>query len=184
MKTSFVFLADGFEEIEALATIDVMRRAGMPVVTVSINPTPQVTGAHGVPVLADALITACDLSDAEWLICPGGMPGASNLAACQSLTDALVDQYRRGGNVAAICASPAIVFAPLGLLNGRNGTCYPGMSVEGCGVKWNETAMVVVDENVITGRGPAAACQFGLTIVSQSLGADAAKQVAEGMLIA
>ena len=93
MKTSFVFLADGFEEIEALATIDVMRRAGMPVVTVSINPTPQVTGAHGVPVLADALITACDLSDAEWLICPGGMPGASNLAACQPLTDALVDQY-------------------------------------------------------------------------------------------
>lgn len=183
MNTSFVFLADGFEEIEALATIDVMRRAGMPVVTVSINPTLQVTGAHGVPVTADALIDQCDLTQAEWLICPGGMPGASNLAACLPLTEALVAQNRKGGNVAAICASPAIVLAPLGIINGRDAVCYPGMEVE-CGAKWAATAMVVVDANVVTGRGPAAACEFGLTIVRQSLGADAAMQVAQGMLIA
>ncbi len=183
MKTSFVFLADGFEEIEALATIDVMRRAGMPVVTVSINPTPQVTGAHGVPVLADALIADCDLADAEWLICPGGMPGATNLAVCRPLTNALVAQNRAGGKLAAICASPAIVLAPLGIITGRDAVCYPGMEVD-CGAKWAATAMVVVDDNVVTGRGPAAACEFGLTIVRQTLGADAALQVAEGMLIA
>ncbi len=184
MKTSFVFLADGFEEIEALATVDVMRRAGMPVVTVSINATLQVTGAHGVPVFADALIGDCDLSDAEWLVCPGGMPGASNLAACQPLTDALVEHNRRGGYVAAICASPAIVLAPLGIIRGRDAVCYPGMAVDGCGVNWCEPSMVVVDANVVTGRGPAAACEFALTIVRQSLGAQASADVAQGMLIA
>lgn len=183
MKSSFVFFADGFEEIEALATVDVMRRAGMQVITVSINPTLQVTGAHGVVVEADALIADCDLTNAEWLICPGGMPGASNLSACKPLTDALVAQHARGGNIAAICASPAIVLAPLGVINGRNATCYPGMSVDGCGVTWND-AMVVVDGNVVTGRGPAAACEFGLTIVRQTLGAEASLEVAVGMLIA
>lgn len=82
MKQSYLFLADGFEEIEALTTVDVMRRAGMPVVTVSITSSAMVTGAHQVAVKADALIANVDLGHAEWLICPGCMPGASNLAAC------------------------------------------------------------------------------------------------------
>lgn len=183
MKTSFVFLADGFEEVEALATVDVMRRAGMPVVTVSVNPTLQVNGAHGVVVCADALLADCDLTQAEWLVCPGGMPGATNLASCKALTDALVAHNARGGWVAAICASPAVVLAPLGILRGRDAVCYPGMVVEGCGVNWCEPSMVVVDANVVTGRGPAAAFDFGLAIVRQSLGAQTSLEVAQGMLI-
>lgn len=183
MKTSFVFLADGFEEIEALATVDVMRRAGMPVITVSINATLQVTGAHGVVVMADALVDDCDMANAEWLICPGGMPGATHLAACEPLCRALVEQNRCGGHLAAICASPAIVLAPLGIINNRDAVCYPGMAVEGYGVNWCEPKMVVVDGNVVTGRGPAAAYEFGLTIVAQSMGTQVANEVATGMLI-
>ena len=106
MNTSFVFLANGFEEVEALTTIDIMRRAGMEVVTVSINDTLEAEGAHGVTVKADALISEVNLNNAEWLICPGGMPGASNLAACKPLTNALIAQNSKGGKIAAICASP------------------------------------------------------------------------------
>ena len=120
MNTSFVFLANGFEEVEALTTIDIMRRAGMEVVTVSINDTLEAEGAHGVTVKADALISEVNLNNAEWLICPGGMPGASNLAACKPLTNALIAQNSKGGKIAAICASPSVIFGPLGLLEGKH----------------------------------------------------------------
>ena len=119
MNTTFVFLADGFEEIEALTCIDVLRRAGMPVTTVSINPCLEVTGAHGVTVLADSLFGDSDYEGAEWLVLPGGIPGAPNLAACEPLCDLLTAQDERGGKVAAICASPAVGLAPLGLLQDR-----------------------------------------------------------------
>ncbi len=125
MNTSFVFLANGFEEVEALTTIDIMRRAGMEVVTVSINDTLEAEGAHGVTVKADALISEVNLNNAEWLICPGGMPGASNLAACKPLTNALIAQNSKGGKIAAICASPSVIFGPLGLLEGKHAVCYP-----------------------------------------------------------
>ncbi|MCQ2288492.1 MAG: DJ-1/PfpI family protein [Muribaculaceae bacterium] len=179
---NYVFFADGFEEIEALATVDVMRRAGMDVTLVSINATTQVTGAHGVKVEADALMEDVDAEQAEWLVLPGGMPGATNLMACEPLTSMLVAHHKAGGKVAAICASPAIVFAPLGILEGRNATCYPGMEAEGCGVNW-QNDMVVVDGNVVTGRGPAAACSFGFTIAAMSQGIDQAEAVAQGMLL-
>lgn len=182
MKKSFVFFADGFEEVEALSTVDIMRRAGMDVVTVSINPGLEARGAHGVTVKADALIGDVDLSDAEWLICPGGMPGASNLAACPTLTDALVAQDAKGGKIAAICASPSVIFGPLGLLEGKRAVCYPGMEagMEGA-IAGSEP--VATDGNIVTGNGPAAANEFGLTIVRESVGAEAARQVAEGMLL-
>lgn len=179
---NYVFLANGFEEIEALATVDVMRRAGMKVTTVSINPTKEVTAAHGVTVLADALLVDVDTTKAEWLILPGGMPGATNLMECEPLTDMLVNHNKNGGKLAAICASPAVVFAPLGIINGKNATCYPGMEVDGCGVNW-QSDMVVVDGNVVTGRGPAAACSFGFAIVAISNGVECANEVAQGMLL-
>ena len=181
MKTSFIFLADGFEEVEALTSIDVMRRAGMPVTTVSINPGLEVIGAHGVTVLADSLYGDNDYSDAEWLVLPGGVPGAPNLAAHEALCDELVAQDERGGKVAAICASPAVVLAPLGILAGRNAVCYPGMEADVEGVNWCDGA-VAVDRNVVTGNGPAAAAPFALTMVTQSLGRDQADAVASGML--
>lgn len=179
---NFVFLADGFEEVEALTSVDVLRRAGMPVTTVSINPGLEVTGAHGVTVMADSLYSDNDYSAAEWLILPGGIPGAPNLAACEPLCDLLVAHEEAGGRVAAICASPAVVLGPLGLLADRNAVCYPGLEETVEGVDWGR-APVAVDGPVVTGNGPAAAAAFALTIVAQSIGRDRAAQVASDMLL-
>ena len=181
-KTSFVFLADGFEEVEALTCIDVMRRAGMPVTTVSINPGLEVTGAHGVTVLADSLLDDNAYDDAEWLVLPGGIPGAPNLAACEPLCDLLLAQDERGAGVAAICASPAVVLAPLGILQDREAVCYPTMEQGIEGVHWSQ-APVAVDGHVVTGNGPAAAAPFALTLVALSMGQAVADQVAAGMLL-
>lgn len=183
MKTSFLFLAQGFEEIEALSTVDILRRAGMKVLTVSISSSPQVTGAHGVPVIADTVIDRVDLNEAEWLILPGGMPGAGNLAACKPLCDALIEQNRQGRNLAAICASPAIVLGPLGLLEGREAVCYPGMEQGLKGAKVEYSKPVAIDCNIITGNGPSAANPFALAIVSHTVGEHKAREVAEGMLL-
>ncbi len=182
MNTSFVFLAEGFEEIEALSVVDILRRASMPVVTVSIGPSLEVKGAHGVTVVADTLFNEAQYASAQWLILPGGMPGATNLAAHQVLNEMLVEQNKRGGGVAAICASPAVVLGPLGLLSGRDAVCYPGMERLVSGVRWG-VKPVAVDDNIVTGNGPSAASTFALTIVAQTLGREASLEVAEGMLI-
>lgn len=186
MKTSYLFLAEGFEETEALGTLDVMRRAGLTVNTVSINSTREVTSSHGVTVVADTVIADINPTpaDTEWLICPGGMPGAVNLYQCAKVADLLAAQYAAGAHVAAICASPAVVFAPLGILENRRATCYPGMEEL---INSRGTVMtgegVVVDGNVITGRGPAYTFAFGLAIVAETLGQEAADTVAAGMLL-
>lgn len=180
MKRSLLFLADGFEEIEALATVDIMRRAGMDVKTVSIKNELTVTGAHGVTVIADAIISETDLTDAEWLILPGGMPGATNLSECEPLNEALKAQAV-SGKIAAICASPAVVLAPLGILNGKEATCYPGFEAQ-CENAIMTGDQVVALENLITANGPAAAARFALAIVANSMGNSVAKQVSDGML--
>ena len=124
MKESFVFLAAGFEEIEALTVIDVMRRAGINVQTVSITSALQVRGAHGVVVNADLLFDNTLFSEPEWLVLPGGMPGASNLYEFGPLQGLLKSQMESpNGRIAAICASPAVVLGQLGLLNGEKATC-------------------------------------------------------------
>lgn len=183
MQKSYIFLADGFEEIEALAPLDILRRAGMPVITVSISDSLTVTGAHGARVEADALFTDNDMSAAEWLILPGGMPGASNLAACKPLTDLLVAQAARGGKIAAICASPALVLAPLGILNGINATCYPGMATNSKLIGWREDEPVVSTNRVITAHGPGASMLFGLTIAAISTGKAHAHEIGEAMMV-
>ncbi len=182
MKKSFVFLADGFEEIEAISPIDIMRRAGMEVITVSIYDHHTVVGAHGVPVTADTIISEIDCTDADWLICPGGLPGAQYLHESAILNDILLNHYNAGGNIAAICASPALVLAPLGIIDNRFATCYPGME-EFCSNATMKDSYVVTDNNVTTGQGPAAATEFGLKIVEISLGKEVAESVASGMLI-
>lgn len=182
MKHSYLFLAPGFEEIEALATVDVLRRAEMTVITVAVTDgTKTVTGAHGVKVEADLHIKDADLSNAEWLICPGGMPGAANLAASPEVSAALTAQFKKGGKIAAICASPALVLEPLGILAGREATCYPGM--EGYIVTGKpQEAPVVAHANLITGNGPASTLRFALAIVRNSKGEDIAEQVGAAML--
>lgn len=182
MKTSFLFLAAGFEEIEALTAVDVLRRAGMPVKTVSITHSLQVTGAHGITVAADVLYDNTLFDDPLWLILPGGMPGAENLYDYAPLQGLLERQAKSSeGKIAAICASPAVVLGQLGLLEGKNATCYPGFEDKMIGAN-PLPEPVVVDENILTGNGPANSLPFALEIVKVTLGDQIAREVGGGML--
>lgn len=181
MKHSYLFLADGFEEIEGLATVDILRRAGIKVITVTINPTREVKGANGITVVADKLITEVQLeADTEWLICPGGMPGAANLATNEQVCAMLQAQAARRGRIAAICASPAVVLAPLGILDGRRATCYPGFEDYAPGIEMTGEAVEVLD-NLVTANGPANTLPFAYAIVAVSRGRKVATDVAAAM---
>ncbi len=180
MNTSYLFLATGFEDMEAIATIDILRRAGVDVKTVSIYNTREVTSAHGVTITADTTFNETDFTDACWLILPGGLPGASNLAMFTPLTDLLVKHNKEGRFIAAICASPAVVLDPLGILDGREATCYPGFEFKNAKKGYTP---VVKDQNIITANGPATAVQFALAIVASAKGENTAREVAEGMLL-
>lgn len=181
MKRSYLFLAEGFEEIEALTVVDVMRRAGMDLKTVSITECHKVLGAHGIPVLADILLSEADMENAEWLIAPGGMPGSTHLSNCETLNRALKQHAQAGGKIAAICAAPAVVLYPLGILDGKDATCYPGFENECVKAKMCDSP-VVVSDNVITANGPATALRFALTIVANSMGDGIAQEIGSGML--
>lgn len=182
MKKAFIFLANGFEEIEALATVDVLRRAGIETTTVSISASLQVTGAHGVEVKADTVFTDNNYSENDWLIMPGGIPGASNLAACEQLTTLLKNHHAKGGNIAAICASPAIVLSPLGIIKDKEATCYPGFE-SGMNCRKVGFKPVIIDGNTITANGPGNTIAFALAIVANALCEEKAREVAESMLI-
>ncbi|MCF0218253.1 MAG: DJ-1/PfpI family protein [Muribaculaceae bacterium] len=181
MKTSYLFLAPGFEEIEAVTPVDVMRRAGMDVVTVSLADTKEVTGANGVTYVADRMLADVSLDDAEWLIVPGGLPGSTNVAANATVCEALKAHAAKGGKVAAICAAPAFVLAPLGLLEGKRATCYPGCEVACPGVPMTGNA-VEANPTLITANGPGAALPFAYAIVANSCGEDAAEALRQGMM--
>lgn len=183
MKDSFVFLAEGFEEVEALTVIDLLRRAGIPVKTVSITTALQVTGAHGVTVKADVLFDNTLFSDAEWLILPGGMPGASNLYEFSPLQGLLkAHAESENGRIAAICASPAVVLGQLGLLKGEKATCYPGFEnlLEDSEIV---DTPVVASGKFVLGNGPANAMIWSLAIISETLGSQEANKVANGLLL-
>lgn len=181
MKKAIVFLANGFEEMEAMGTIDILRRGGIEVTTVSITDNPVVLGAHNVPVTADTTLGQATLTGTDALVLPGGMPGASNLNDSEPVKEALLQQYREGRIVAAICAAP-MVLGGLGLLKGRNATCYPGFEPKLIGA--NVTSEIVeVSENVITGKGPGLVIDFGLALVAALKGDAVAEEVAAGLLL-
>ncbi len=181
MKTAFVFLATGFEEMEAIGTVDILRRAGIRTATVSVTGDKHVAGAHQVTVEADCLLGEVPLAGAAALILPGGLPGATNLNACAPLKEALLEQHRDGGIVAAICAAP-LVLGGLGLLKGRKATCYPGFEAHLPGAE-TSGADVEVDGNVITGKGPSLVFKFALALVAAIKGAPVAGETAAGMLL-
>lgn len=179
---TYVFLAPGFEEIEAVAPIDIMRRAGMEVTSVAVTTdgSGAVEGAHGVPYVADIHIDElAEDVEAEWLVLPGGMPGASNLHECEKLLALL---RKTAGGIAAICASPAVVLGAEGLLEGKPATCYPGFE-DLCRGAEMTGAPVVTAPGLITAKGPAFATDFGLAIVNAALGEEKADEVARGMLL-
>lgn len=180
MKHSYLFMAPGFEEIEAVTPLDVMRRAGMDVKSVSVTDERTVTGANGITVTTDLTIAEIDTEGIDWLICPGGMPGASNLAECDKLMELLATHNSAEGHIAAICAAPAVVLEAAGVLNGRRVTCYPGFENL---IKDGDVSAdpVVVDGNIVTAKGPAMALRFALAIVTESLGEISANDIAVGM---
>ncbi len=169
MNKVYVFLADGFETVEALAPVDVMRRAGLQVVTVSIMGRKEVVSAQNVTVVADEVYEAVTFGDADALVLPGGGVGTDNLSAHGPLRALLVDACSHGTLVAAICAAP-MVFGRIGILKGKKATCYPGCEGDLFGAEYTATA-VEKDGNVITACGPAASFCFGFAIVERFCGA-------------
>lgn len=172
----YLFLADGFEEVEALCPYDLLLRAGADVKTVSIGDGLDVTGTHGVCVRADMNIADAS-ADAEMVVLPGGMPGASNLDSSDKVDEILRRCYEKGGFVAAICAAP-LVLGKRGMLSGRRATCFPGFEkyLEGAQVTGNS---VETDGNVITGRGMGTAFEFGLALIRALYGNCRAREIKE-----
>jgi len=181
MKHLYLFLAPGFEEIEAIATIDVLRRAGLDVKSVSISDNLKVTGAHGISVEADCLYPEVDFAEAEMLILPGGMPGTKNLNAHEGLKAMLTQHAKAGKPLAAICAAPMIL-GQLGLLDGKEATCYPGNEIYLKGANLSEY-MIVQDGNFITASGPGVAAEFALQIVEHFLGEEKMEEISKALLL-
>ena len=176
----YMFLADGFEQIEALATLDIMRRASIQVKTVSVSSSLEVKSTLDVFVKADMTADEIKLDQSfEGLVLPGGMPGAKNLLASPAVAKAIEYADKKHLLISAICASPFIL-GRAGVLKGKMATCYPGFEDElkGADVKPD---YVVSDDNIITGKGAGASLQFGLAIVTYLKGAETAKKTAENM---
>ncbi len=174
----YVFLAEGFEEIEALSVVDIVRRCGLPVQTVSITEDRQVIGSHGIPVLADSIFSKTDFSDAKALVLPGGLPGSDNLQNCKELEKLLTEENEKDTLLAAVCAAPKVLGA-FGLLQGKKATCYPGYEPELLGATPVEDR-VAIDGNCITSRGAGTAADFAFAI-AKALGAET-ENVYRGML--
>ena len=176
----YVHLAEGFEEIEAMTIVDLLRRAGIETETVSITGRLPVTGAHGVKVVADILFEDAVYGDCELIVLPGGMPGSTNLDAHEGLREKILAFYNQGKKLAAICAAP-LVLGHAGVLAGKKATCYPGVEKELTGAILSED-IVVSDGGVITSRGPATAIVFALAIIEDMKGKEAADGIAAGLL--
>ena len=164
MAKVYVFLADGFEDVEALIPVDVLRRGGVEVVTVSTTEFPLVESAHGVNIEADI------------------QPGASNLFAHEGVCKAVLAQAAAGKKVSAICAAPAVVLAPLGILGGKKATCYPGFeqALKDGDAQYTGD-LVTVDGNITTGEGPAAAFPYAYELLAQLVDKQTSDLIAEGM---
>lgn len=177
MSRIAVFLANGFEEIEALTVVDLCRRAGIGTDMVSVTGGRAVTGSHGICVTADKLLEEEDFESLDMIVLPGGMPGTKNLEACEKLMEQADLFYREGKAVSAICAAPSVL-GHRGFLSGRNACCYPGFESHLAGAKVSGRS-VEVSEHVTTSRGMGTAIDFGLAIVERYQGREAAEDLAE-----
>ena len=191
MKGTYIFLADGFEISEALTTVNMLRRGGVNVKTVSIYDDRIVTSSNRIPVIADMAFGEFKASTSfgpclptDVMIFPGGMPGSSNLAAFTKLMDIMQQHYAEGGTLAAICAAPSVVLGLLPELEGRKMTCYDGFedTLTAKGVEYVKEG-VVVDGNIITGRGPGWAVEFGLAILTYIKGQEITDKVKAGLML-
>ena len=180
MAAVYVFLADGFEEIEGLTVVDLLRRAGIDVKTIGIGREEYVTGSHGISVKTDARIADLDFKEAEALVLPGGMPGTKHLGECEELRKILLEADAAKTRIGAICAAPSVL-GELGLLKGRHAVCYPGFEEK---LKGATVGMepVVVDGHITTSRGMGKAIDFGLALIAQISGESEAQRVGEAIV--
>lgn len=180
MARVIVFLAEGFEEVEAVTPIDYLRRSGVEVIVAGIDSL-RPTGARGICIQTDIL--ADDLDGAfDGVILPGGMPGSENLAASAAVARTTDTVMKQGGLVAAICAAPVVVLGGLGLLAGRTFTCYPGFEKRVLEGKFREER-VVVDGNLITSRGAGTAGDFSIALIRYLLGDTDADEIAKAVIL-
>ena len=174
MKKAYIFLANGHEEVEALMVVDLLRRAGLTIETVSITGDKMVTSSHNVTYQADRLFEEVEGDLVDLVVLPGGLPGTTNLLAFEPLMNMVKAHNEAGKLVAAICAAPSVL-AELGILDGKKGTSYPGFGTK---IENFVDAPVVVDGNVITSRGLGAAIDFGLALIELLVDEEKAKTVA------
>ena len=191
-KKVLIFLAEGFEEVEAITPVDYLRRSGIAVTIASIGKVTLVKGSHGLPVTADVslenLLQEGSLNPTAWdgVVVPGGLPGTDNIAASKETGVFLKEMAASGKTVCAICAAPARVLAPLGLLAGKKFTCYPGEEAKALSAdstaEWKQDR-VVVDGNIITSRGPGTAGEFACVIIDRLLGDGEGKKISSMVLL-
>ncbi len=177
----YVLLAEGFEELEAMAPVDLLRRAGAEVKTVSVTDDKIVTGARGIPAVADLLLDEVDFDAMEMLVLPGGYPGYENLEKCTAAIDLLLRADKAKKTIAAICGAPSVP-GKLGLLKGLKATCYPGMEdTLGCEAL---TEKVVESGHFITSRGAGTSIDFALALVAKAVSPEKAAEIAKGIVYA
>lgn len=180
MKKIGIFMADGCEEIEGLTVVDIVRRAKMEIVMISITGKREVTSSHQVTFLTDALAAEVDYDTLDGIVLPGGMPGTLNLQADETVNKVIRQFAAEGKLVCAICAAPSVLGAA-GILEGKWATCHPGFEEKLTGAKVEEKE-VVVDGNVITSRGMGTAIPFALLLVSQMVSEEKAQELAQSII--
>lgn len=181
MKKIAVHLAEGFEEIEALSIIDILRRADLDTLSVSITKSKLVEGAHGIKVEADVLFEEVNYDNIDMLVLPGGMPGTTNLEGHEDLKKKIIEFDIDEKWIGAICAAPSIL-GKMAMLEDRKATCYPGFEKSILGGKLSNDA-VVLDRNIITSQGPATAMEFSLKLVELLKGQEKAEELSKALLL-
>ena len=180
MAKVYEFLANGFEEIEGMAPVDILRRGGVDIKTVSVTGSEYVQSSHGITIKADLKFEdIADFDDADMLMLPGGMPGSVNLNEHQGVRKAILKHFESGKHVGAICAAP-MVLGSLGILRGKKATCSPGFEKYMDGADYT-AELYTIDGNIITGEGPAATLPYAYQILSFFVPEDKVRQLMGGM---
>lgn len=176
MAKVYAMIADGSEEVECLAVVDVLKRGGVETVLVSAGADREIVSSHQISIQADVTAAETDFSDGDVIFLPGGLPGAENLSACEPLLAALKQANAEGRRIAAICAAPGVVLGRHGFLEGKTATCYPGFEKEFKGASYTRQG-VVTDGNITTARGLGFAIDLGLELIKLLVSAEAAEDM-------
>ena len=179
MAKVYEFLANGTEEVEALITVDILRRGGVDIKMVSTTSSEYIESSHGIVIKCDQMIEDSDFSDADMLLLPGGQPGTTNLLNHEGVRNAISAHYAAGKKIGAICAAPMIL-GDLGILKGKKATCFPGCENGMIGAEYTRE-LYTIDGNIITGEGPAATFPYAYAILEMFVDKQTVENIKEGM---